>query len=121
MTRMKHWQDALNAILGIWLIVAAWVLGFQTDATAMASAVIVGVLLLAAALGAIFLPHAWEEWVELVLGLWLIASPWVLRFSTLPDAWANAVLAGLVIAILAIWVLLTDKDYGTWWRKGAAQ
>ncbi|MGE5339304.1 MAG: SPW repeat protein [Gemmatimonadota bacterium] len=121
MTRMKHWQDALNAVLGIWLIVSAWVLGFQTETTAMANAVIVGVLLLAAALGAMFVPRAWEEWVELVLGLWLIASPWLLRFSTLPDARANAVLAGLVTAILAIWVLLIDKDYGTWRRGGAAQ
>lgn len=119
MTRMKHWQDVLSAVLGAWMIVSAWALGFRGETAAMANAVIVGVLLLGVALGAIFVPQAWEEWSELVLGLWLIASPWVLSFSTMREPRVNAVIVGLIVAILALWVLLTDKDYGSWRRKAA--
>ena len=83
MKQMKHWQDPVTALLGVWLVLSPWALGYQSDLTAMANAVIVGLLLVAAALGAIFLPRAWEEWTEGVLGLWLAISPWALGFSTL--------------------------------------
>ncbi|MDF2467356.1 MAG: repeat protein [Ramlibacter sp.] len=106
---MKHWQDSTNAVLGGWLIVAPLALGFQSDLVAMANTAIVGVLLLAAALGAIFVPRPWEDWTETVLGLWLAVSPWVLGFaSTL--ARVNAVVIGLVVLTLALWAL---QDWGT--------
>ncbi len=104
---MKHWQDSINALLGVWLILAPWALGFQGDSSAAANTAIVGLLLLAAALGAIFVPRAWEEWTESALGLWLVLSPWALGFDTLA-ARANAVVAGLVILTLALWAL---QDY----------
>ena len=114
MKQMKHWQDPVNAVLGAWLILSPWALGFQEDRTIMGNAVIVGILLLAAALGAIFAPKAWEEWTEAALGLWLAVSPWVLGFSANQNAMMNAVIVGLVILALAVWVLATDKDYSTW-------
>ena len=29
MKYMKHWQDPINVLLGAWLAVSPWVLGFQ--------------------------------------------------------------------------------------------
>ena len=117
---IKHWQDPLNALLGVWLIVAPWALAYQAETAAMANSVVVGLGLLAFALAAIFLPRAWEEWSELVLGLWLIASPWVLKFNTISTSRNAAVATGIVIAALALWVLLADKDYSGWLRKRLA-
>jgi heme/copper-type cytochrome/quinol oxidase subunit 3 len=114
MRQMKHWQDPVNALLGAWLVLSPWALGFQDQRTAMANAVIIGILLAAAALGAIFVPRAWEEWTEVALGLWLAVSPWVLGFAAMQTAQLNAVITGLVVIALALWVLLTDKDYATW-------
>lgn len=119
MTQMKHWQDPVNAVLGAWLIVSPWLFGFQGDATAMASAVILGAATLALGLAAIFANRQWEEWVEFVLGLCVIAAPWIVGFSALREARLNHVIVGLVVAVLALWVLLADKDYG-WWRGRAA-
>src|SRR5215208_580544 len=99
---MKHWQDSTNAVLGGWLIVAPFALGFQGDLSALANTVAIGVLLLAAALGAIFVPRAWEEWTETALGLWLAVSPWIVGFTT-PSARLNAVVTGLVVLTLALW------------------
>ncbi|VTU32154.1 MULTISPECIES: SPW repeat protein [unclassified Variovorax] len=119
MKRLKHWQDLVNAILGVWVILSPWALGFQDTMNAMSNAVLVGLLLIAAALGAIFVPRAWEEWSEGILGLWLIASPWVLDFSMQRDAMLAAVVTGIVIAALALWTLLTDKDYSAGWHRAA--
>lgn len=105
---VKHWQDRANAVLGVWLIVAPFALGFQSDWVALANTAIVGLLLLATALGAIFVPRAWEDWTETALGLWLAVSPWILGFAT-PSARVNAVVSGLVILTLALWAL---QDYG---------
>jgi hypothetical protein len=106
---MKHWQDTTNAVLGGWLIVAPLALGFQSDLMALANTALVGVLLLAAALGAIFVPRPWEDWTETALGIWLAISPWVLGFQT-QIARANALVIGLVVLTLALWAL---QDYGT--------
>ena len=122
-TSIKHWQDPLNLILGIWMIVSPWVLRYQTDMTlnavmsnaATSNAVLLGILIAAAALVALFRVMAWEEWVNVVLGVWLVISPWVLGFSSLATAMWNAVIVGIVVAVLALWALGTDKDIGGWW------
>jgi hypothetical protein len=48
------WQDWLNGVLGAWLVIAPWVLGFGSLATAAWNHVSVGLLVLAFA--------AWELW-----------------------------------------------------------
>ena len=111
MKQVKHWQDPVNAVLGAWLVLSPWALGFSGDTVAMANFVVVGVLLLAAALGAIFLPRPWEEWTESVLGLWLVVSPWLIGYSGVEGAKADAILSGLVILTLALWAL---QDEGNW-------
>jgi hypothetical protein len=114
MKQMKHWQDPVNVVLGAWLVVSPWVLGFTNNSAALSNSVIIGLALAAAALGAIFVPRAWEEWTEAVLGLWMVASPWMFGFSTLYAAKVNAVATGLIVLVLALWVLMTDKDFATW-------
>ncbi|RZL91712.1 MAG: hypothetical protein EOP82_12015 [Variovorax sp.] len=119
MKQLKHWQDAVNTLLGAWVVLSPWALGFQGTTSATANAVVVGLALIAAALGAIFVPRAWEEWTEFALGAWVIVSPWLLGFSAQRDPMLSAVISGLVIAVLALWTLLTDKDYRGWWHGAA--
>lgn len=112
MKQMKHWQDPVNALLGAWLIVSPWVLGFSKETMAMSNMVVIGVALIAVAMGAIFVPQAWEEWTEAALGLWLMVSPWVLGFTHVQAARDTAILTGVVVLALAVWVLFSDKDWG---------
>ena len=59
----------------------------------------------------------WQDPVNAVLvglGLWLIVSPWALGFNTHYQATMNALVFGVAIAVLALWILLTDKDYSGW-------
>ena len=34
------------------------------------------------AIGKFTPPKQWEDWVNLVLGIWLCVSPWVLKFDS---------------------------------------
>lgn len=117
MKQVKHWQDPVNAVLGACLVLSPWATGFYGDTVAAANAVIIGLALVATALGAILVPRAWEEWTEAVLGLWLIVSPWALGFRADADARRAAVVTGVVIAVLALWTLAIDKDYRAWLRE----
>ncbi len=45
--------------------------------------------------------YTWEDSTNLVLGLWLIASPWALHFTTASAPAWNAWISGGIIAVLA--------------------
>lgn len=116
MRQLKHWQDPVNALLGVWLVLSPWALGFQGNTMAMSNAVVIGAVLVAVAVGAILVPRAWEEWTEGALGLWLVVSPWILGFGMIRDAMLSTALAGLAVIVLAVWTLLTDQDYRAHWH-----
>jgi hypothetical protein len=113
--KIKHWQDPMSLILGLWLVISPWGLQYQSEINPMWNAVVVGVLVVAIALYAMFQVMAWQEWLNAALGIWLVVSPWVLGFAGLVPAMWNAVIVGALIAVLAIWALSTDKDIGGWW------
>ncbi|AEV16664.1 MAG: SPW repeat protein [Thermus sp.] len=99
---MTRWQDWVNLVLGVWLILSPWLLGFSGTAAAMWNAVILGV-----AVGLMALLHLrggpmWEEWLNVLLGVWLILSPWLLGFSGLTNATWNAILVGILVGALAL-------------------
>ena len=105
-TASERWQDSLNVVLGVWLILSPWILGFSPDQTAMWNAVLLGAVIALVALGALIDFHKWEEWVDMALGAWLVASPWVLGFAaTLATATWNFVVVGLLAIALAAWAL----------------
>ncbi len=115
--KAKHWQDPVNLVLGLWLAASPWVLSYATEPKPTANAVIMGVLVAILALLALFKVMAWEEWLSVAFGAWLAISPWVLGFSNLTMAMRNAVIVGIVVAVLALWALGTDKDIGGWWSE----
>lgn len=104
MRQPKHWQDWVNATAGVWLLVAPLALGFYNDTVAMGNSVVVGAVLLALAMGAIFFPLPWEDLAETLVGVWLVISPWVLSFEN-KLATVSAVVTGLAVVTLALWAL----------------
>lgn len=47
----------------------------------------------------------WIAWIELILGLWVLISPWILGFAGLGTALWNNVIMGVLLAIFALWSL----------------
>jgi hypothetical protein len=112
MKRMKHWQDVVSVLVGVWLIASPWVLGIHGNLAAVGNCVAIGAVLVSFAMVSLFVPEPWEEWSEMVLGLWLIASPWILEYTALRVAVQNSLISGGVIVVLALWVVSTDDEYG---------
>ena len=99
----KHWEDWLGAALGVWLCASPWVLQFARDDTvATQNAFLVGLLLIVVETVVLFAFRPWEEWINVVLGAWLVISPWVLNISQ-TAAVANFVIVGLLVLGLALY------------------
>jgi uncharacterized membrane protein HdeD (DUF308 family) len=98
-----RWQDWFNLVLGAWLIVAPFIgLGVNHDVAAWnsyASGAVVAVF----AIAAIARPHLWEEWLNLIVGLWLIIAPFALHFTVQSAPMWNQIIVGLLIGIDALW------------------
>jgi hypothetical protein len=114
-----QWQDALNLMLGIWLAVSPWALGYSdgTHQLAAWNAHATGVAIAGASAAALIAYHIWEEWVNAILAAWLIVSPWFLGYSGLEAAFYNQVGVGVLVGILALWAAATTSDTGglaTW-------
>ena len=99
---MQRWQDWANLVLGVWLILSPWLLGFSGTPAAMWNAVLVGVVVGLMALMHLRGGPMWEEWVSVVLGVWLLLSPWILGISGMGNAMWNAVIVGLLVGALAL-------------------
>ena len=117
MKALKHWQDPVNAVIAVFLILSPWMLGYAGEMAALINAVLAGAVLLAVTLGAMLMPRAWEEWYEALVGLWLLASPWIVGFAAHMHARNAALIAGIVVLVLALWTLADDKDYSAWLHK----
>jgi SPW repeat len=109
---MENWTnaklcDVANLILGAILFVSPWMFGFDA-AKASGNAHIAGIVIAVLAIAALAAFAIWEEWLNLVVGLWALVSPWVLGFEGTTSAMRVHVVIGAAVAILAaieLWIL----------------
>ena len=102
---MDKWRnaaacDVANLILGVFLILSPWLLHFAPGVeswNAWAGGGVIAVLSIAA----LFAFAEWEEWLNLIVGLWILVSPWALKFSGSTDAMRTAVIVGVIVAVIA--------------------
>jgi hypothetical protein len=100
--------NIVNALAAAFLFVSPWLFGFAGELTASRNAWISGLLIAGVALAAVVALQEWEEWINLLFGLWVVVSPWLLGFAGLATAMWTHVGVGLVVAILAaveLWLI----------------
>jgi hypothetical protein len=101
----KKAQDWINLVFAICLFISPWVVGFAFEATPAWNAWIVGIVLGALTVATLSAFAEWEEWANLVLGLWLIVSPWLLQFAANVSAMWTHVVVGVLVAAVAAWAV----------------
>jgi hypothetical protein len=102
--------STLNVLAGIWLIISAWVLGFAGLQVPLWNAVFVGIAVLVLAAIRLGTPGTMAlSWVNFLLGIWLILSPFVLGFTAASAAMSNAVLLGILVGVLSLWAALATR------------
>ena len=70
--RIQHWQDAGSLLLGVWLILSPFALGFAGAATWMT--VVLGLCVILFAVEGFLIPSYLEEWGEIPLGVALMVA-----------------------------------------------
>lgn len=107
-----RWQDAVVLLIGLWLACAPFILdyGMPGDASSWNS-FFLGLAVSVVAICALIRPAKWEEWVNLVLGLWLMAAPSALHFDRPASlkVW-NHVVPGALVAAAAAWALVRSAN-----------
>lgn len=114
MESKQRWQDWTALVLGAWLFLAPFVTSYgPLSGTAAWNSYIIGATVVIFAAWALVQPEKWEEWVNLVLGAWLIIAPFALGFyASLETAAWNQIVVGVLIAADAIWVLAARPSSG---------
>lgn len=104
--RNERFCDVLNLILGAALFISPWVFGFAPGLTTQ-NALVCGIIIAVLSLMALSAFAEWEEWLNLIVGLWVLVSPWVLGFAGATTATRVHVVIGAIVAIVAaieIWM-----------------
>ncbi|RUW87739.1 hypothetical protein EOA13_28080 [Mesorhizobium sp. M7A.F.Ca.US.011.01.1.1] len=105
MDKQFSWKGFLRAMIALWTLISPWVLvhismappsQVQISAGAAWNFLVVGLVMMVISIVPQASSTVWEGRINAAMGVWLIASPWVLGFrSDLVLTW-NAVLIGIL-------------------------
>jgi hypothetical protein len=105
---------------------APWLLGaviapgeaeYYAGTAALWNAYALGAGLVAFAALAAYMPRAWQEAVNTLLGVWLVISPSVLQFGGMPRLSLLTVLVGIMATAFAIWAMFEDRTFHKRWHR----
>ncbi len=103
---MRKWQeresvpDVYNLFLAAVLFVSPWLFRL-TNGPGRADLWVTGAIIGIVSLAALITYRDWEEWLNVLSGLWLIASPWLLGFPH-TRAMHLSIGIGVVVVLLAL-------------------
>jgi len=80
MVRREAVLDVYNLLLALVLLASPWLFALQ-NGPAKLDLWISSAIIATLSFGAIAAYATWEEWTNLLLGIWLIVSPWVVGFA----------------------------------------
>jgi ABC-type branched-subunit amino acid transport system permease subunit len=111
----RPWEDWVSMLLGVLIGFSPWFAGQQDNPAINWNAVLVGVLVLAFAELEYISLQRWEEAGEMVLGFWLMASPFTFGYAETGTLRYWHFLFGAMVVVLAILELwqdwrLSDKE-----------
>lgn len=103
-TRHRSWEDYSLAAIGVLIVLSPIVAVPDVSAAVVITTGLVGVVIAMIALLEVMALQRWEEGLELVCGVWVVASPFVFGYGGMLRI-GHFVLgaAVLVLALLEIW------------------
>jgi hypothetical protein len=111
--RIQHWQDVASLLLGVWLVLSPFALGFAGAPVWMT--IVLGLFVILFAVEGFVIPSYLEEWGEILLGLALVVAPWTVGYESV-SATVSSMVSGILVILLGAWELTTDRDFITWWH-----
>jgi hypothetical protein len=113
---MVHWRresvlDLYKIAIGLFFFISPWLLAYHSG-VARTDAWAASALVMLASIAALVVFSDWEEWLSLLVGLWLIAAPWILGF-THTRAMVVSIGVGAAFAFIAgleLWLVHCDPQ-----------
>jgi hypothetical protein len=95
-------RGSLNALIGVWFIIAPWVIGFSDQSGALWSSIIFGIIQIIASLWGADKPgwNSWQIWVSVITGVWFVIFPFIYSL-TIGEVWLSVIL-GLITIIFSL-------------------
>jgi hypothetical protein len=108
--RQESILDVYELALGLILFLSPWLFGYAPGAGRVAW--ISGLAVIVISVSAILAFSEWEEWLNLLLGVWLIIAPWIMGY---PHTTAMHVSIGIgvlivYLALLDLWLIHYPPD-----------
>jgi uncharacterized membrane protein YccF (DUF307 family) len=111
-SRQVRAASGLMVLLGFWLVMAPWILGYSEISVAVWNSLLIGIAVATLALIRIALPLRSElvSWITFLLGIWFVLSPFLLGFGEQMAPMWNNIIIGLLILTLASWAATTSRS-----------
>ena len=124
MRETVQWTSGINLVVGLWLIVAPFLLGYDEIQAALWNDILVGLIVAAFAVARVARPlmNPSLSWINALLGLWLVVAPFVLAYAGQVEAFAvegaiggaqtamwNDIIVGVIILMLGVWSALSSR------------
>lgn len=102
--KTANWENWLDVVLGIWIMMVPWLFPLHVSPDGVRLAVLVsdsiaGAVIFGSAALALQELTSGEEWTNLVMGIWIFLSPWVLGYTADNVPFWNALIAGGLVAV----------------------
>jgi hypothetical protein len=104
----RRWVDWVNVILGVWLIASSGLLTLAAGQAAAWSACSAGIALVILAGLAMTRSAVWLDALGVMVGAWLMLSPWAIYFVSSSSAATNAFIVGVLVIAYALWAMRLD-------------
>jgi SPW repeat len=111
----RSWEDWISMLIGVLIGFSPWLADQQGDQAVMWNAILIGAVVLVLAQLEYVSLQRWEEIGGIIVGLWLIASPFIFGYAEAGPLRYWHFGFGAIIVLLAAWALwqdwrLSDKE-----------
>src|SRR6266850_1116756 len=86
--RIQHWQDVASLLVGVWLVLSPFALGFAGAAVWIT--IVLGLCVVLFAVEGFVIPSYLEEWGELLIGVALLVAPWTVGYESVSATVSSA-------------------------------
>lgn len=114
----RRWQDQVTLLLGIWLVISPFALGYPASSAQAINAYVSGVVIALLAAFDLYKTYVWAVVLNMLIGLWVAISPWVPVTADRSALMSNNVIVGVAVLLLALWELRSDPELHSQWASG---
>ncbi|MFL6676296.1 MAG: SPW repeat protein [Massilia sp.] len=112
----RRWQDETILLLGVWLFVSPWVLGYPGYSPPAINAFAAGAAMALLAAFDLYKTYVWAVLLNLLIGVWVAVSPWLVGVVQDRPMTSSLLVVGVAAVALGLWELHSDPDLHSQWE-----